>query len=862
MDRERYRREVLDPARRSGPPADLFVRYGFTGRLPAEAAFRAQIDEVFGLWKTLKSKPGWGKLIEGLLAKHAELERAGELTPAAFQARRRKEQAQADRRLAELVQGENATHVGPAAVTRLRDAAGAGVDDTQVRQALAAARIKVVDRLPELPVTPPPTYAALGPELQTLDLGLSAEAIFGREAVQAGFRVLDGFRLTDGRRLDEKTLTDAASRSAAMAHSNPRKTPTETVLTVIKGAHRDGSLDRLLLWEVMAPLRKQIAAGFGQKAIANQAAESGLDREEAGILAAAMLAEGAAEGLRRRIEEDLAGGRLRSAQLQAASLAGDDELRIRVGARAAEVAGLVARADAELSAGRTESAARLLGDAAARASDEPDLADRLAGLAPPPPRAAAAVVDGDRVLVSWQGSAAQAGQVRYRVTRGMRRPPRSPAEGVVVAAETAELHAADESAPRGTDLYYAVFAGRGGPQWSPPAGTSRVVFAPEVTGVAADVTADAVGVVWRTPRGASEVRVVRVADGQETAIESDLTGFNDTGLSPGVEYHYRITAVYRAPDGSPRTSPGVAVRAVPALSPVPVAALYIQAIPSALEVSWVPPPLGRVDLLVSRVAPPWPVGAEPAQAELAAFGRPVPGSPRPAASGRVSVQMPTPLGRHYLLAVTRVGTRAVAGARAELSLAEPVRGLQAERLLDEAQLSWIWPEGAVASIIAWPGGERRCSWRVYCDEGGVTIPAGPGEMVIQVSAVHPDPAADLVAVPVPVTVPARKAKVRYRWLKDGARRPGRRRLELTTDQPCELPELVVVLSAAAVPPDEPGDGLEVTRLPPASISPNVPLKVPVKVPWRATGFLACFTVTSSDAGLLLLPPPPSEMRIR
>ena len=40
--------------------------------------------------------------------------------------------------------------------------------------------------------------------------------------------------------------------------------------------------------------------------LANQAAEFGLDQDEAGILAAAMLAEAATEGLRRRIEENLA----------------------------------------------------------------------------------------------------------------------------------------------------------------------------------------------------------------------------------------------------------------------------------------------------------------------------------------------------------------------------------------------------------------------------------------------------------------------------------------------------------------------------------------------------------------------------
>ena len=582
------------------------------------------------------SNERWRKLTDALLAEHAELDRTKDLTPAGFQRRRDKEQAEAARRLEKLVNLENATHVGPAALARLRDAVGGGIDDAQVRQALAAAGITVVDQLPELPAAPPPSYAELGLALRTLDLNLSAEIVFGPQAVRTGFQVLDGFRLTDGRRLDEAALNAAARQSSELAHSNPRKRPTETLLTVLQDAYRSGTLDQLLLWEVMELLRPQVGHGFGQKMLANQAAEFGLDRDEAGILAAAMLAEAATEGLRRRIEENLAAGRLRSAQLQAAGLPDDDELRTRLDAAAAEVASLDAKADAELAAGRTESAAQLFAAAAARATDDENLPKRLAGVAPPPPQAATAVVDGNRVVVSWQASAARAGRVRYRVTRDVGRAPGSPAEGVVITPETGELHAADESPPHGADLYYSVFAGRGGPQWSPAAGTPQVVFAPEVTGVALDVTADAVRAVWPTPPGASEVRVVREAGGSETKIESDMTGFNDTGLTAGVEYLYRITAVYRAPDGSAVTSAPVAVRGTPIPRPVPVGTLEVHTSTPVIEVSWEPPPHGRVELLLSRTPPPWPSGVEPDQADLAGFGRQVPGTPQPAASGRVS----------------------------------------------------------------------------------------------------------------------------------------------------------------------------------------------------------------------------------
>jgi hypothetical protein len=860
-DRERYRREVLDPARRSGPPADLFVRYAFTARPPAGKAFGDQVGEVVAEWNKYKSKPGWGKLIESLITQHEALERAGKLTSEAFQARRREELQAAVRKLDALVSAENATHVGPAVIARLREAAGAGVSDEQVRGALAKAGITVVDRLPALPVTPPPNYARLVPELRAVGLWLSAEVIFGPAAVRAGFRVLAGFQLADGQRIHKGTLADASRRTAVMPHDDPAKTPTETVLVVVRSAAEDGTLDELLLWEVMAPLRQRLA-GFNQKQLAGEAAATGLDKNEAGILAAAMLTEGTAAGSRRRISEDLAAGRLRSAQLNAASLDADDELRVRVDAAVAEVTRLVTGADTEERAGRTEAAARLLSEALALVSDDPGLAERLAGLAPPPPRSVDAVVDGDRVLVSWQASAAQGGRVRYRVRRGTGRPPGSPAEGVEIAAETTELHAVDENIPPGADLHYAVFAGRGGPGWSRPARAAPVLFTPDVSEVNLNVAADAVGAAWRVPRGAAQVMVTRTAGRDQARITSDLTGFTDADLTPGTEYTYRISVVYRGTDGSARPSPGVTVQATPTPAPQPVADLQVQARPPVIELSWAPPPLGRVELRISKQAPPWDPGAELDQAELAAFGRPVPGNPRPAAPGLVSVQLTPPPGRHFVVAVTRVGGRAVAGARTQLGLAAPVDGLRAERLLDQAQLSWIWPADAVDSIIAWPGAERRCSRRVYDDEGGALIPIGPGEVVVTVSAVHPDTTAELVSPAVTVTIPARQAKVSYRWLKAGLLQPGRRLLELTTDRPCELPELVVVRSTAAFPPDEPADGIELARLPPISIVPGAPLKIPVELPRRATGYLACFVAASRDAGPLLFPPPPSEMRIR
>jgi hypothetical protein len=135
-DRERYRLEVLEPARQRGnvPPADLYVRYGLPRGAAAQDAFSRQIGEVLTYWRELKNRRTYARLAETLIAAHAELERAGQLTPERL-ATRHREQRERLARLAATEAGA-ATHVGPSTVTRLRAALGMSVTDEEVAQAL------------------------------------------------------------------------------------------------------------------------------------------------------------------------------------------------------------------------------------------------------------------------------------------------------------------------------------------------------------------------------------------------------------------------------------------------------------------------------------------------------------------------------------------------------------------------------------------------------------------------------------------------------------------------------------------------------------------------------------------------------
>lgn len=862
-DPERYKKEVLLPARKSGLPADLFVLYGFDDRPPSdETAFLKQVSAVIGLWKSLENKQQFSRAVKTLKNMHAELEHSKALNPKAFQARRDQKLAEADRQLNDLIAGLDATHVGPDIIAVIRQAAGGTADEPRIRRALRAAKISVIDELPDLPHSEPAGYSAVSKEVRALGKQLTAEVVFGEQALGGGgFRVLGGFKLANGRKIDDQELKRLIDASEVMSIHDPRKTPTTALVSALRKAIREGTLDNLLLWDVIAPLREQAGLFGSQKALAERAIKLGLDRNDAGIIAAVLAGGGAGDFRSRQVEEDLAAKHLRAAQSGAAFV--DDELRAKVDAAVAKIDELAVKAEREQAAGRTEQAAKLLAEAAALALDDEELPKRIQEIAPPVPRDCVAVVEAGKVIVTWRPGAGQVpvGEITYQATRGTGRTPTSPAQGVMVGQPTSDLHVTDADPPTGTDLRYAIFAGRGGPQWSAAGAASSVIYTPEVTDIKLRASSDAIIASWRAPKGANQVEVTRQASGRRTAVTADLSGFHDTGLTAGVEYVYQITAMYRSADGTVRCSAGVVKQATPTPDPLPVLALSLQGSPPEVQAVWEPPKFGRVELLIGSRKPTWRIGAEPAEAELKAFGATAPGAPRQAGR-RVTMPVVTPPGRHYLLAVTRSAHRAVIGAWTELNLATPVKNLAAERLGDQARLSWTWPDGAVETIIAWPGGERRCTWRQYHTEGGFAIPAGPDEITVSAQAVHPDQHSELVAAPVSCTVPGRKARVSYHWLKAGPLHAGRRVLELTTDRACQLPELVVVQSTAKFPPDEPDDGIEIVRLPSVSIAPGAPVKVPVDLPKKARGFLACFIASKSDGEPLLYPPPPAEMKIK
>jgi len=875
-NRDRYLAEVLEPARRAGnvPPPDLYARYGLPRDIRDQVVFAQQIADVLAFWRELRTRRTYARLAEALIAAHTELERSGRLTLKSFAERHadaRRVQLERLIRLAEAEAGA-ATHVGPATVRRLYSALDGAVSEADIREALGKAGVRVVDEFPKLPRAPHPKQADLARYVAQLGMRLSATVVFG-DAVSRGFRILDGFRLAEGQVLGETAIAEAGNRIAELSHADPAKAPSDNVLAILRAAARKpGDLDALLLSEIVERLRPLARSGFVQRAVATQAQELGLVEEEAGLIAAAILAPDTLDGLRQQVEQDLATGRLRSAQLLAADLPADDPLRERVAAGAAEVSAIVRRADAELGLGRDEQAAALLAEAIGRARDDVALPERLAAIPPPPPPDAAARMDGDHVLITWKPSPATAGPVQYRVMRGTDRAPASPSEGMTAVTRTERTDVTDAEAPAGTELFYSVFAARGADAWSPPASAPPVIFTPEVADVSVSVSDASVGASWRPHPGAGAIRVVRREDGPPrgpddgTAVGASLTGFTDIGLRTGAEYHYRIVTSYRGADSEHRHSAGVVIRAVPEPALRPVDVLDVTGPGDSMTVfvaGWTPPPYGRVRLVLSDMPLPWPAGTRLRPQDAAGLAE-IPGIQHRGTDGRDVLELRPPTGKHYVTALTVGRNAAVVGSNAEVWLAEPVRGLSAHRMHDEVRLGWIWPDHATDAVVRWPGGEHCCSRRSYEDEGGVVVTIGAAETTVEVRALYPRRGGQLGSPSVKTQVQARGVAVSYRILHTRWR-PRQRTFELITEEATRLPALVVVRTTGRYAPDDPREGETIKRVEPQDILPGQPATFTVKT-GKGPAWVACFADPDDPEaparGILLFPPPAEEMRIR
>jgi hypothetical protein len=886
-ERDSYRRNVLEPARQAGnvPPADLYQRYWLSADVRDAGTIGRQIDRVLAYWEELRSDRVLGPLAERLVVAHTEMTRDGPLTSERL-ARLSEQDRQRLRlkldRLAEAV-ASAATHAGPETVAKLLDALGGSLTSNDVVAALRRAGVEVLEAFPALPATPHPQLPALSHYLQQLGRQLSAEIIFGDD-VRRGFRVLGGFQLSDGRRLDQAAMARAQEKAGARPYTDPATAPTQKARTIMRtAAGGEGGLDALVLSEVVERLRQFVRHGLTvQRAVAAHAIDIGLNSDEAGLLAAALLAEDTREAVRQQIEERLNAAQLRAAQRLAAGLPASDPLRARIAEVEATVAGLIRAADSDLAHGQIEPAAELLAQAIRLASDDDALASRLAALPPPAPRAADARLEGQNVLVTWEPSPARSGRVRYRFVRGQARAPVSADDETTVVTHTDARSVTDPEAPPGAELRYSVFADRGGEVYSPPSQAPPLVFVPDVAITAVTERETSVTVSWRSHPGADSIRVVRREQrpGTEheeprdpddgTAVLASLTGFTDRGLRTGMEYLYRISAVYRASDGQRRRSAGIVVSGTPMREPDAVTDLTAE-VPGAdgplsggspVVLKWTPPQHGQVRLVRAHHPPSWSEGmvARPEGSGLSD----VPGEPRDDPDGRAVLRVTLPFGLHYITALTESGNVTVAGNTVKVRLVEPVHDVRATRMHDTVQLSWAWPDDATDVIVHYPGGELNCTRRAYFDEGGLTVTVDRRAAIFRIVAVHHGPGGRLTASPTSAYVAGRAAEVHYDIRRPVLRR-WQRTVQVSAEDTTRLPPLVVVQATGPFAPADPAAGERIQEAGGQRVQGGQPVTITVNLRHRRPGWLACFVdpqKTDPDADpILLFHPPEDQMRI-
>jgi hypothetical protein len=211
--------------------------------------------------------------------------------------------------------------------------------------------------------------------------------------------------------------------------------------------------------------------------------------------------------------------------------------------------------------------------------------------------------------------------------------------------------------------------------------------------------------------------------------------------------------------------------------------------------------------------------------------------------------VPVRAGTTFLTVFTSGPRTAVVGNTVRLALTSPVTDLRAVRRGTRVRLSWIWPPGATTVRVAWAGDDANdavdLSLREYTDEGGFTVNAGTGALEVSVMTLARDTGGPLLSAPVTRTVPERAPQVRWRISRRGLRRQVV--LALTSDRPCDVPDLVVIRGRSG-PPDDPSRGETVAEIPRSRVSPDQPLEHPLG-PESRTGpirTLRCFIPLGGD----------------
>lgn len=326
----------------------------------------------------------------------------------------------------------------------------------------------------------------------------------------------------------------------------------------------------------------------------------------------------------------------------------------------------------------------------------------LNALPPEPPHDLRVEFTGNVVRLTWAPS--NTDNIRYVVVRKRGTlPPASVADGTRLT--TVRRTTYDDRAPEmGLPLHYAVFAQRGtGTASESGAATTEPVF---VTG-RITITSQRVGdgvveLEWQLPIHATGAVVQRTAAGRTTDITPlEPTRLRDEGLANGMSCTYTLRAGYPGPSGSSHLSDGVSVSLVPGRPPGQPGPVHVRTVTRNLGLCY-----RLVDLL--------PQGAAPGTAKvLWTQQRPPvrPGEQYPVTdlvkhgsllteTAAQSFALPRP-GLYYFAQVMIEHGVGYFGDIRRYAALDEVGELAARNLGDTIRLTWKWPDGCTAALVAY-----------------------------------------------------------------------------------------------------------------------------------------------------------------
>ena len=296
--------------------------------------------------------------------------------------------------------------------------------------------------------------------------------------------------------------------------------------------------------------------------------------------------------------------------------------------------------------------------------------------------------------VRWSRSSSL-GTITYRILRKQGGRPSHSKDGVVVA-DTEQLEIDDLTIPVGEVWYYAIFACRAGVFSQQMVASHGQLVTGEVRNLVAVTQSSQVTLRWLPPAGALWIEAVCERPKQRTIVASTSNSLVDSNLQDGVQYVYRVRAVYLHPsqkNNHIRTR-GVMISAAPMKPPEPVNNISYSRSGKYIYFKWRPVEGAAIEIWQISKNPRFDAGSIVSLEEMRSLGSKI--NPDGNLSAKVSLNSQ---GESVFVPVSIRGDTAVLGDFICFYNLDPVSSAKSELRTNNIYLRWHWPEGLQKVVI-------------------------------------------------------------------------------------------------------------------------------------------------------------------